>query len=127
MKLGGDEARLPLHEFSVVPPCLEKGRLVRLVEQKHAHKHDRRGVDRKLALNRERRVQRTYSGMRRSFGSMMSICYRGAISRPPKLGWRNENHVAQALHGLGGPDAVLKPSLAILQPGMNQIRQRATL
>src|SRR4029077_12722712 len=35
VKLGGDEARLALHESSVVLPSLEKGLLVRFIERDH--------------------------------------------------------------------------------------------
>src|SRR5208282_862917 len=58
MKLSRDEAWLPLHKLRVVPPCLKKGRLVRLIEHEDVHEHDGRGVDRKLTFDRESGIQR---------------------------------------------------------------------
>ena len=40
MKLGGDEARLPLHENGIVLPDFEKGRFVCFIERKDVHQHD---------------------------------------------------------------------------------------
>lgn len=51
VELGGDEARLPLHEGGVVLPDLEKGLLVRLIERKRTHQYDRAGVDGDLTLD----------------------------------------------------------------------------
>jgi len=58
VKLGGDEARLALHESSVVLPNLEKGLLVRFIEREHIHQHDGAGLDCDLAFDREGGVER---------------------------------------------------------------------
>jgi hypothetical protein len=58
VKLGGDEARLALHESSVVLPSLEKGLLVRFIERDHIHQHDGAGLDCDLAFDREGGVER---------------------------------------------------------------------
>src|SRR5260370_39387458 len=58
VKLGGDEARLALHESSVVLPNLEKGLLVRFIEREYIHQHDGAGLDCDLAFDREGGVVR---------------------------------------------------------------------
>ena len=58
VKLGGDEARLALHENGIVLPGFEKGLLVRFVERKHVHQHDGAGIDRDLTFDREGGVER---------------------------------------------------------------------
>jgi hypothetical protein len=57
VKLGRNEARLPLHKQRVVPPDLEEGLFVRVVEREHVHQHDWGGFDRELTFDREGRVQ----------------------------------------------------------------------
>ena len=58
VKLGGDEARLALHESSVVLPSLEKGLLVRFIEHDHIHQHYGAGLDCDLTFEREGGVER---------------------------------------------------------------------
>src|SRR5215470_2846134 len=58
VKLGGDEARLALHEDGIVLPSFEKGLLVRFIERKHVHQHDGAAIDRDLTFDREGRVER---------------------------------------------------------------------
>src|SRR5215468_3390779 len=58
VKLGGDEARLALHESGVVLPSLEKGLLVGVIEREHIHQHDGAGLDRDLAFDREGGIER---------------------------------------------------------------------
>ena len=57
MELSRDEAGLALHEYRIVLPDIEKILLVRFVERKHVHQHDRAGVDCDLTVNRKRWVQ----------------------------------------------------------------------
>jgi hypothetical protein len=53
VKLGGDEARLALHELSVVLPSPKKGLLVRFIERDNIHQHDGAGLDCDLTFERE--------------------------------------------------------------------------
>jgi hypothetical protein len=55
MKLGGDEARLSLHDFCIVLPRSKEGLLIGLVEREDIHQHDRASFDRELTLDREGR------------------------------------------------------------------------
>lgn len=54
MELSRDEAGLALYECRIVLPDIEKVLLVRFVERKHVHQHDRAGFDCDLTLNRKR-------------------------------------------------------------------------
>src|SRR5215831_17865276 len=58
MKLGGDEARLVLHESRIVLPGLEKGLLIRFIEDEQVHQYGGASLDRDLAFDRESRVER---------------------------------------------------------------------
>ena len=57
VKLGGDEARLLLHERSIALPGLEEGLLIGLVECEDVHQHDGGGIECELTFDRKRRVQ----------------------------------------------------------------------
>src|SRR5215831_12077752 len=58
VKLGGDEARLALHEDGIVLPSFEKGLLVGFIQRKHVHQYDGAGIDRDLTFDREGGVER---------------------------------------------------------------------
>src|SRR4029077_4193845 len=78
VKLGGDEARLALHESSIVLPSLEKGLLVRFIQRDHIHQHDGAGLDCDLTFEREggvERAQQRHVGAPFLLGCMMSIWY----------------------------------------------------
>src|SRR5260221_8225108 len=57
VKLGRDEARLPLREQRIVLPGLEKALLVRAIERKDIHQHDRGGFECDLTFDWKGRVQ----------------------------------------------------------------------
>src|SRR5277367_5916232 len=77
VKLGRDEARLPLHERRVVPPRLEERLLVGLVERENVHEHDGSRIDAELTFDREGGVQWLQMGHDElhTFACMMSIRY----------------------------------------------------
>jgi len=58
VKLGGYEARLALHEDSIILPRFENVLLVRSIERKRVHQHDGAAIDRDLTFDREGGVER---------------------------------------------------------------------
>src|SRR6516165_2127117 len=58
VELGGDEARLALHEGCIILPNLEESLLVLLAKGERVHEHHGASVDRDLAFDRERGIQR---------------------------------------------------------------------
>src|SRR5579871_2503490 len=62
VKLGGDEARLALHEGGVVLPDFEKARLVGCIQREYVHQHDGARIDADLAIDRKGRIKRAKQG-----------------------------------------------------------------